>query len=61
MQMLLTRRPEKNWIGRYPRTSRNQNGEHLGNLCESNILETQVIFTTVNKPERYFLLRVQII
>ena len=61
MQMLLTKRPEKNWIGRYPRTSRNQNGEHLGNLCESNILETQVTFTTVNKPERYFLLRVQII
>ena len=61
MQMLLTKRPEKNWIGRYPRTSRNQNGEHLGNLCESNILETQVIFTKVNKPERCFLLRVQII
>ena len=44
---------EKTFTGRYSRGLWNQNGEHLVNLCESNILETQVI-----QPERYFLLKV---
>ena len=33
-----------NWIGRYPKGLKIQNGEHSVNLCESNNLETQVIF-----------------
>ena len=39
---------KKNSTGRYLRGLRNQNGEHLLNLCKSNILETQVIFSIVN-------------
>ena len=39
-----SKRQEKNCPGRYSRRLRNQNGEHLVNLCESDILETQVIF-----------------
>ena len=34
---------------RYSRGLRNQNGEHHVNLCESNILETQVLFPTCNE------------
>ena len=33
---------KKNSTSRYSRGLRNQNGEHLVNLCESNILKTQV-------------------
>ena len=39
-----SKRQEKNCPGNYSRRLRNQNGEHLVNLCESDILETQVIF-----------------
>ena len=34
---------------RYSRGLRNQNGEHHVNLCESNNLETQVLFPTCNE------------
>ena len=33
----------KNWAGRYSKGLRNQNGEHLVNLCESSNFETQVL------------------
>ena len=39
-----SKRREENCPGKYSRGLRNQNEEHLINLCESNILETQVIF-----------------
>ena len=39
---------------RYSRRLWNQNGQHVLNLCESNILETQVNYSEVN-----FLLKVQ--
>ena len=48
-------RLEENCTGRYSRGLRNKTGEHLVNVWESNILETQV-----NQPERYVLLKVQI-
>ena len=35
-------RGKENITGRYSRGLRNQNGEHLVNIYESNILETQV-------------------
>ena len=37
-----SKRREENYSGKYSRELSNQNGEHLLNLCESNILETQV-------------------
>ena len=42
-----SKRREKNCRGKYPRGWRNQNGENLVNLCESNNLETQVKFPIV--------------
>ena len=36
---------EENCLGRYSRRLRNQNGEHLINPYESNMLESQVIFS----------------
>ena len=47
-------RREENCIGKYSRGLRNQNAEHLVNIYESNILETQVNYT-----ELYVLLKVQ--
>ena len=45
-----SKRREENYRGgKYLRGLRNQNGEHFVNLCESNILETQV-----NQPELSF-------
>ena len=34
MQMLLAKRSQGNYTGRYPRTLRNHNGEHLVNLIK---------------------------
>ena len=39
------KRLQENCTRRYSRGLRNQNGEHLVNLCESNIFETQVTRT----------------
>ena len=39
-----SQRREENCTGRYSSGLRNQNREHLINLCESNILKAQVIF-----------------
>ena len=38
------KRRDKNCSGRHSRGLRSQNWEHLVNLCESNILQKQVIF-----------------
>ena len=38
------KRREENCTGRYSRGLRDLNEKHLVNLCESNILETQVMF-----------------
>ena len=43
-----TKRREENCTGSYSSGLKNQHEEHLANLCESNILETQVIFSMVN-------------
>ena len=51
---------KKNCTGRYSRGLRNQNGEHVVSVFESNVLEIQVIFPAVNQPEIYFPLKVQI-
>ena len=50
MQVLPSKAKEekKYSTGSYSRGLRNQNGEHLVNLCKSNILEIQVIFSIVN-------------
>ena len=37
-----TIRREETYKGRYLRGLKNQNGEHLVNLCESKIIKTQV-------------------
>ena len=37
-----SKRRDKNCTWRYSKGLRNQNKEHLVNICESNILETQV-------------------
>ena len=37
-----TKRREENCTERYSRGLKDQNGEHLVSICESNILETQV-------------------
>ena len=50
-----SKRREGNCTGWYSTGLRNQNVEHLVNLCESNILETKV-----NYQELYFMLKVQI-
>ena len=42
--MLPAKRQEENCAGIYSRGLRNQNGDYLVNLYESNILETHVIF-----------------
>ena len=39
-----SKRREENRTGRYSRGLKNQNEERLVNLCESNILETQIVF-----------------
>ena len=45
MQVLPAKAKDKEkYVVRYSRGLRNQNGQQLVNLCESNILETQVIF-----------------
>ena len=44
---------KENITVRYSRGLRNQNGKHLVNIYESNIVETQV-----NQAEVYFLLKV---
>ena len=54
------KRREEHCTGRYLRGLMIQNGEHLVNLCESNILKAQVTFLKVNYPELYFILKVQI-
>ena len=58
-QVLPDKRQE-NCAGRYSKDLKNKNGEHLVSLCESNNLETQVIFPIVSQPELYFLLKIQI-
>ena len=35
---------QENWTGMYSKGLMNQIGQHLVNLCESNKLETQVVF-----------------
>ena len=50
-----TIRREETYKGRYLRGLKNQNGEHLVNLCKSKIIKTQV-----NQAELYFLLKAQI-
>ena len=48
-----SKRREENCTGRYSRRLMNQNGEHLINLRESNILEAQVILGYARKnPNR---------
>ena len=42
MQVLSAKRREGNCTNKYLRGLRNQNGDHLVNICESNIIETQV-------------------
>ena len=42
------KRREETCTGEYLWELNNQNGEHLVNVCESNILETLVIFPIVN-------------
>ena len=42
------KRREEHCTGRYSRGLMIQNGEHLLNLCESNILEAQTTFLKVN-------------
>ena len=39
MKVLPCKRREENFTERYSRGLRNQNGEHIINLCEINILE----------------------
>ena len=48
MQVLPGKRREENGTRRYSRELRSQNGNYLLNLCESNILETQVVFLIVS-------------
>ena len=43
-----SKRQEENCKERYSRGLSNQNGKHLVNLCEANILETLVVFPIVN-------------
>ena len=53
----------QNCSGKYSKGLKNEDGEHPVNLCEPNNLEMQFIFpnsSIVNKPELYFLLKVQI-
>ena len=42
------KRREEHCTGRYSRGLVNQNGEHLVNICESNVPEAQVTFLKVN-------------
>ena len=42
MQVLPAKRREGNCSNKYLRGLRNQNGDHLVNICESNIIETYV-------------------
>ena len=44
MQMLAAKSNYKIWTGKYSKGLRNQNGEHLVNLYESDNLEKQVVF-----------------
>ena len=43
MQVLAAKRPEGNFTERYLTGIKNKNGEHLVNICESNILERYAI------------------
>ena len=43
MRVLSAKRREGNCTEKYLRGLRNKNGEHLANICESNILEKQVM------------------
>ena len=43
MQVLPAKRREETCAKRHLKGLKNQNGEHLVNLCESNILKTKVI------------------
>ena len=52
-----SKRREENCTERYLRESRNQNGEYLVNLYESDILETS--HSLYSELEFYFLLKVQ--
>ena len=45
MEVLQAKRQDENCTGSYSEGVRDQNVEHLVNLCESNNLETQVIFS----------------
>ena len=45
-QCKFCKKREENWIERYSRKLKNQNGKHLANLCESDNLETHVKFTS---------------
>ena len=55
MQVSPAKRQEENWKGRYSKGLKNQNGKYLEKLCESNNLETQVIFPYSKLSETYFL------
>ena len=44
MELLPAKIQEGSCTGRYSKGLRNQNGQHLVNLCKSNKLETQFIF-----------------
>ena len=44
MQILLAKRQEENCTGSYSKAVKNQNGNYLVDLYESNNLEIQVIF-----------------
>ena len=58
MQHFLAKRQEEACPVRYLKGLKNENPEHLVNLCESNSFETQVI--VMNWTEFYFNLKVQI-
>ena len=47
-----SKRQVENYIERYSRGLRNQNGEYIVNLCESNVPET-IHFPNI-EPELYF-------
>ena len=49
---------QENWTGMYSKGLKNQIGQHLVNLCESNKLETQVVFHIIlNYPGNFFFLK----
>ena len=58
MQVLPAKIPEGNCTTRYSKGLKNQNWEHVRNLCEQNKLEAQVIFpyTAVSELARALFL-----